>query len=252
MRKIIAITCLAVICLLALASFNSDPDVPDPNFLSSDLYFQIGDLEISIPVVAMNSISSNSLKPTALPSYSTHSPFGGNDRRFATKEYKDALLGLAGDNTALLKLDSIGLNFEVYGSYGEYSVSSKICPLLTEKWSQDICRSSQARSEYGLPRRLRLVTEDGLDIFSRYSFSGIKGERGSDLIDIIRSFSKTAKVGCTRENEYCYAGIAVSENVFSVWNVYCQELTIETCAIQSKTEGHSIYKLVQEHLVFKQ
>lgn len=249
MRGIVfALTLIIVAAIFGLV--DRDKDVPDPTFLSRDVFFQIGEDVISIPVVAVQDISvpPNNFNP--LPSYYS-SPIFGKGRTFATNEYKTAMISFATDPATPAKVSSILLSIGVYGSYGEHTGSSQICSLLTKTWSHKVCKNEFPDALKNIPRRFRLSTKDGLLRYRNVSFSGIPDLSGSDLLEAISPLSIQAKTSCNDEQDYCISALSISNDVYATWTTDCSKLTVENCDIVNIAAGNIIRDFVRNSLMVK-
>lgn len=240
----------SIILMLALWSIvknSEDSDRPDPVFLSTDLYFQVSERVISVPVVAVQdiSISPNNINP--LPRFRSSGPFG-TPRWFATREYKAALLEFAADSAQPADVDSIKLNFGYYGSYGEHSISQEICPKLSREWSQMACRNQLRNELVGLSTDIYLLTNSGLNQFRRHSFSGVPDISVFHLIEAMTPISHVAKMACTDDQRFCYAAILVSEGLYAFWSPSCSNSTNEDCKNELQAQGAEIENFVSEEL----
>ena len=240
----------SIILMLALWSIiknSEDSDRPDPVFLSTDLYFQVSELVISVPVVAMRDIFIPPSNINPLPIFRSSGPFG-TPRWFATREYKAALLEFAADPAQPAEVASIKLNFEYYGSYGEYSISQEICPKLSRQLSQMACRNPLRNELVGLPTDIYISTISGLNQFRNHSFSSGPDISVFDLIEAMTPISNVAKMACAGDQKFCYAAILVSKGLYAVWSPSCSNSTNEDCKNELEAQGAEIENFVSDEL----
>lgn len=236
-----------MLALWSIIKNREDSDRPDPVFLSTDLYFQVSELVISVPVVAMRDIfiPPNNINP--LPKFRSSGPFG-TPRWFATREHKAALLEFAADPAQPAEVASIKLNFGYYGSYGEYSISQEICPKLSREWSQMACRNQVRNELAALPTDIYLSTISGLSQFRNYSFSSGPDISVFHLIKAMAPISHVAKMACTDDQKFCYAAMLVSEGLYAVWSPSCSNSTNEDCKNELEAQGAEIENFVSDQL----
>lgn len=241
----------SIIFLVALGasgkSIGKDEDLPDPKFLSTDLYFQLSDIVVSLPAVALKRMYLPPENRNPLPDFH-YSPAFGKPRWFETREYKDAVLAIASNPETPAKVSAIRLNFGYYGTYGEYGISSEICPKLTNDWSRKAC-SNQLRKELKqLPKNLYLSTVSGLEVFRHHSWAGAQSFSVGDLLDAMEPFSGTTKIACDKDQSFCRAAILVSDELLAVWSPKCTKGINGACKYDPEAEGTEILNFVLNEL----
>jgi len=240
-----------IILAVTFGLVDRDRDIPDPVFLSQDLFFQIGGDVISAPVVAVRDVSTPPNNNNPLPGFRTNAMLWGTDRSFANNKFKTAMINFAGDAARPANVSSIELSITVYGSYGEYAISRNICSILTKTWSQKVCRNEFPDAVKNIPRRFRLSTEDGLSRYQHTSFSGVLNVSGSDLLEVISPLNTQTKTACTDGQEFCISALAVSNDVYATWLTVCRQLTDESCERANIAKGNAIREFLQNHLMVK-
>lgn len=249
MRLLAASACVIVAIFAIFTYSQRDTDAPDVDFLAQEISFHLNNVKISVPAIALTHFRVPPANLDPLPRWRTHAILWGSDREFPTNKYKNALLEMAGGKGMAPDVSRIRLNFGIYGSHGERLISRGICPLLTQKWSQDMCANE--RAQYGIPEHFNLETEEGLAAYERMSFSGYKKVRGSDLIDEIKPFTTRTKVGCTDDRMYCQAGVKIFDEVYAVWEVSCRGMDVAVCGRASEMQGNAISNFVRTKLMVK-
>lgn len=237
----------SVVVVLALFLNSEDKAQPDPEFLSTDLYFRVSELVISVPAVALQDMTLPPDNRNPLPRFDGDGPLG-TARRFATREYKTALRELAADSAEPAEVATIKLYFGYYGGYGEYRISQEICPKLSKEWSQKACANELRKELKFLPKVFYLSTRSGLSRFRSHSFSGVPDITVADLLDAINPILPTAKMACAADQASCYAALLVSDELFAVWHPSCSNITDEHCKIVLEAQGAEIRKFVVNEL----
>ena len=247
----VAFALTLIILAVAFGLVGHDTDIPDPDFLSRDVFFKIGEEVITVPVVAVLDVSTPPDNNNPLPRFRIDPILWGKSRNFANNNFTTAMINFAADPAAPVNVSGIELSIEVYGTYGEYAVSSQICSLLTKPWSQKVCINEFPDAMKTMPRRFRLTTEDGLGYYHRESFSGVTNVRGSDLLEAMGPLSVQVKTACTDEREFCKSAIAVSDDIYAIWSSGCRKLTVESCERANIVKGNAIGDFVQNQLMVK-
>lgn len=215
----------------------SDKDVPDPKFLASDLFFRLNEFSISVPAVAVRDVGVPPKNKNPLPRYRFNARFVGESRWFATGEYKVALLNFAGNPETPANVSSISLNFGVYGTYGEYTVSQQICPLLTKEWSQKACINKLRNEQMNLPIGFSLTTN-----------SVLPTERMNTVSTIPNVSSPEIKLVCEEGLKRCNAAIEISKSIFATWSSSCGDTTEEACNQKRRAEGNAVSEFLRNQL----
>ena len=231
-----------------LVRINYDEDIPDPVFLSRDLFFQIGEDVISVPAVAVSNVSIPPDNTNPLPRYRFNSIFISRQRLNANNEFKTAMIKFAADPDMPAKVSRISLYITAYETYGEYGISQKICPLLTKNWSRRVCKNEFPPALKDLPRGFSLTSEGGLEPDQRKSFSDVPED---DLSKDTGALSAQIKMTCTDKQKFCKATLAISDDVYAVWSASCGQLTAERCKRANITKGNAIYHFVRNELMVK-
>ena len=240
----------SIILMLALWSNiknNEHSDRPDSVFLSTDLYFRVNGLVISVPVVAVQDVTISPDNINPLPRFRSSGRFG-SPRSFATREYKAALLALAADPAQPAELASIRFNFGSYGTYGEYGISQEICPKLSKEWSKSACANQLRNELVSLPTEIYLSTRSGLNQFRNHSFSGVPDTSVFNLIEAMTPILSTAKMACTDNQRFCYATMLVSEGLYAVWHPSCSQIVDEDCKNELEAQGVEIQNFMGSEL----
>ncbi|MEO3417263.1 hypothetical protein AAFO92_21615 [Roseovarius sp. CAU 1744] len=244
---------IGLVCfLLALWSsgnaLEEDEDLPDPDFLSTNLFFSLGNVVVSVPAVSIKRLYVPPDNQNPLPRFRSSSAFG-TPRWFETQEYKKAAHEIASNPKTPVEVSALELNFGSYGSYGEYRISREICPKLTKKWSQKAC-SNQLRKELKhLPNDLFLVIGYGMEIFRHHSWTGMKDTTVGDLLDTLEPLSDTAKMACAEGQKYCRAAFSISKVLVAVWTPKCTKDANGVCEFDLEAEGVEIANFVFNELV---
>lgn len=199
---------------------SSDRDIPDPQFLASDLFFQMDTFAFSIPAVALQDVRPANEDANALPEYRSDPRFFGEPRWFATNEYKTALLAFAGNQEAPAHIKSIEISLEVYGTYGEYAISGKICPLLSREWSQQACLGELRQAQPDLPMVFRLAVAS----------------------------TKPATLDCDGSGTLCYGTVLVTENLYATWLSTCRNEDMNNCLQKYRAEEQAISDFIHFQL----
>lgn len=243
-----AILILIVVATI-LFSIDYDKDIPNPAFLSRDLYFKIGQDIISVPVVAMESITVPPDNANPLPRYRFNPRFSGKGRESANDEFKTTLLSFATDVDAPAEVNSISLSINPYGTYSERAVSIGICSRLKKTWSQQVCRNEFPQEMKIIPRWLRLSNEEDLRPYRQSSFSDMSDLNGNNLFELLSPLSAQAKTTCNDDRVFCSSAIAVSINMYATWSSGCRQLTAEECEHANIVKGSAISEFVQNQLM---
>src|SRR4051812_13514970 len=113
----------ATILLLSLAGCSGP--APEVEFLASDAFFTIADQRVVVPFVALSSVS-------PLPDGGAPGP----DVALTDARIK----AIAGRPDAAAPAAAVTITIREYQFYGEHAASLAICPRLSRKWSQYMCR----------------------------------------------------------------------------------------------------------------
>ncbi|WP_299153663.1 hypothetical protein [uncultured Tateyamaria sp.] len=238
-RKLHAAAIAIVTSLSVWASLSaySDKDVPDPQFLASDLFFRLDEFVFSIPAVALRDIETIRGDASTLPKYRSNPRPFGKPRWFATNEYKAALRDLAGSQENPARIQSIKINLGVYGTFGEYSVSQQICPLLSKEWSQKACVNELRHEQRRLPVDFTLSTTLGLPV-----------DQDVTLSTQSKVFAADMTLFCGEGSARCRVTIAISENLHATWSSVCQNANAEYCLQERRAEGLAISGFVRNQI----
>lgn len=232
-----AIAVITSLAVWASLSVYSDKDVPDPQFLASDLFLQLDDFVFSIPAVALQDIKVIGEDASPLPRYRSNPRLFGEPRWFATNEYKAALRQLAGNQESPASIQSIRINLGVYGTYGEYLVSRQICPLLSKEWSQKACTNELRHEQRRLPVDFILATTSALPI-----------DQSAALHAQSKHVAPEMTLFCDEGSARCSVTIAISRNLHATWSSTCQNANVEYCLQKRRAEGHAISGFVRNQL----
>ena len=117
-----------ILASIAIAACTEQPSPPDVPYVSSDAYFEIAGHPFVLPVVAIPNMS------------------------------RDSIEGHARNSDKPFRVDRLQLQILRYGTYGEFLASREICPRLTRRWSQDLCRGEQkCKSRSNTTSQKRLI-----------------------------------------------------------------------------------------------
>ncbi|MEX0318250.1 MAG: hypothetical protein AB3N21_09865 [Ruegeria sp.] len=249
MKQIAALLIALVLAILAWTIYPDkvDEDRPDPGFLATDVFFRLGDVVISVPVVSVQRLTEPPINSEPLPKFRRSGPFG-EPRWFATQEYKAAMRKLASERTQPAEVSTIWLNFGPYGTYGEHSVSRGICPKLSSEWSQKACHNQLRTELKNLPTEFHLSTETGLEVFANHHFESYPNTSVAALIDEVRPVQKVGKAACADGKRGCYAAILVTDELFAIWPYVCAGASEEICRNKLEAEGAEIQNFVRTEL----
>ncbi|MGC1497266.1 MAG: hypothetical protein WA790_15765 [Sulfitobacter sp.] len=231
------LTLAASLAVWAGLSGYSDKDVPDPQFLASDLFFQLDGFVFSIPAVALQDVRVVGEDASPLPKYRSDPRLFGKPRWFATSEYKKALHELAGDQTKPASIQRIRINLGVYGTYGEYLISQQICPLLTKEWSQKACVNELRHEHRRLPVNFSLATTPALP-----------ADQGATLSARSDHYAPEMTLACDEGANRCEATIAISRDLYAIWSSTCQSVNVEYCLQERRAEGQTILSFAHNQL----
>jgi hypothetical protein len=198
LARVLAAAALSLLCLTAC----SDSRSPGVQFLASDIHFMIGGQHIVIPAVAMRGAD--------------HS-FDLSGRK-PEKSLKETLKLEASDPSHPMKTDSLDLLIREYQYTGEHMDSEKICPLLTRKWSQTLCRGQHRGVLWRLPEKFDLLDRARLDRLNNHGTVGI--ERQYDQAKDMAMQLGVTEIGCDRESRFCTAMVEVLQGLLAVWTVW--------------------------------
>jgi hypothetical protein len=212
---------------LAVTGCSDSPPAPDVQFLASDVHLVVGGHHIVIPAVAMR----------------------GPDHTFDLrgqrpgKSLKERLKSEATDPANPMRMDKLDLGIREYQYTGEHVAASGICPLLTRKWAQSLCRGQHRGVLRRLPERFDLLDRARLDLLKNTWTSG--KERLHDLVKDMAIQPGITEVGCDRESRFCTAMVEVLPGLLAVWFVQGERRTAEEIA---HTQGAAIIQFVRRAL----
>jgi hypothetical protein len=201
------------------------PRPPDINFLASDAHFSLAGLHFVVPVVALRG-----------PGH----VFDLSGRR--TRSLADDIREQARDPAKPKPMDHIDFFIGEYRYTGEHVASVGICPRLTRRWSQVLCRGDHKGLLRRLPEQFDLFDRSKLDLLRNYGTVG--GERKYDQI---RNMIQAEQVGmgCDRDTKFCTAAIEAQPGVVAVWTVWSNEQTGVTARQMADTQGPAIVQFVR-------
>ena len=220
----------AVLSLLSVTECSESPSPPDVQFLSSDYHFTVGGQHIVIPAVAIR----------------------GPDhvfdlgRRKPEKSLKERLKLEASDPSNPMRMDKLDLIIREYQYTGEHVASRNICPLLTRKWSQSLCRGQHRGLLKRLPEKFDLLDHVKLDLLRNHWTVG--KERQYDQVKNMAIQPGVTEIGCDRQSRFCTAMVEVLPGLLAVWTVWSDAKTGDSPEEMANTQGAAIVQFVRRAL----
>ena len=223
---------LAVFAVVALCAYACSPSrsPPDVQFLATDLHFMVDSQHVVIPAVAMG-----------MPGHT----FDLN-RRKPEKTLKERLTSEASDPRRPMTTDHLDLSIRQYRYYGDHSESTKICALLTRKWSRSMCVGAHDGMLRRLPERFELLATSKLDLLQYHFTVGL--ERRYDQVKGMALQPGITEISCDRQSKFCTAVVNVLPGVLAVWTVWSDEKTGATAQMMADTQGPAIVQFVRHAL----
>jgi len=209
---IVVLGVLAFIAALAwIVVSPPGPRPPDINFLASDAHFAIAGQHFVVPVVALR----------------------GPDHVFdlggqRTRSLADQIREEARDPAKPKPMDHIDLLIREYHYTGEHVASVGICPRLTRRWSQALCRGEHKGLLRRLPERFDLFDPSKLDLRTKHIIK-------ADQVGMI----------CDGDGKACKAAIEVQPGLVAVWWVWSNRQSRVTAQQMADTQGPAIVQFVR-------
>jgi len=203
--------------------------------LSSDAYLKIGDIEVTVPLVAL-------LEPKY--AYTPHSfpSWAASDKKTQMDE-RTKFKALSSKLETAPKVDRIEILIEQYKYYGENLSSVKICPLLQRDWAKYFCRGEFQEIAKKLPEKFYIVDEKHTDLFSNHFTVGF--EKMSDQIQKLNLESAVADISCDADGKFCTAGIRISNATLAIWTVWASEKFKKSAKQMAEMQGKAIIAFVK-------
>jgi len=208
----------------------SDRAALDVKFLASDLYFSIGGQPIVIPAVALRG-----------PDHTFDL-----SRRKPEKSLKEVLESEARDPSNPLKRDKLDLAIRQYQYTGERFDGVNICPLLTRRWSQSLCRDQHRGLLRRLPEKFDLLDRTKLDLLKTHWTVG--KERKYDQVKDMAMQPGVTEMGCDKQSRFCTALVQVLPGLVAVWTVWPDPNTGGSAEDMAQSQGPAIVELVRRGL----
>jgi hypothetical protein len=208
----------------------SERGILDVAFLASDLYFSIGGQSIVIPAVALRG-------PDHVFDLSSRKP---------DRSLKETLNSEAREPSHPMKRDKLDLGIRQYQYTGETFDGINICPLLTRKWSQSLCRGRHRGLLRRLPEKFALLDRTKLDVLKNHWTVG--KERQYDQVKDMTMRPGVTEMGCDKESRFCTALVQVVPGLVAVWTVWPDPNTGGTAADAAQSQGSAIVELVRRGL----
>lgn len=198
---------------------------PDINFLASDAHFAVAGQHIVVPIVALSG-----------PDHVFD--LGGRQ----TRSFADQIRQAARNPAKPMPMDHVDFLIHEYRYTGEHLASAGICPRLTRRWSQALCRGEHKGLLRRLPERFNLFDRSKLDLLKSYGTVG--GERQYDQIRNM-VYPDRVGMGCDRTTKFCTAVIEAQPGVVAVWTVWTHEQTGTTPQQMADAQGPAIVQFVR-------
>jgi hypothetical protein len=203
--------------------------LPDVQFLASNTHFAVGGQHIVIPVVALRG-----------PDHS----FDLSGRK-PEKSLKEKLKSEANDPSNPLKTDKLDLRITQYQYAGAHPASIKICPLLSRKWSQSLCRGEHRGALTRLPEKFDLLDRLQLGLLKNHWTVG--RERKYDQVKDMAMQPGVPEIGCDRESRFCTAVVEVLPGLVAVWTVWSGGI-LGTAEEMAQIQGGATVQFVRRAL----
>jgi hypothetical protein len=158
---------------------------------------------------------------------------------------KEKLKSQASDSSNPMRMDRLDLMIREYKYTGEHLASLNICPLLTRKWSQSLCRGQHRGLLKRLPEKFDLLDRGKLDLLRSYWTVG--KERQYDQVKDMAIQPGVTEIGCDRESRFCTAMVEVLPGLLAVWTVW-NGGTGGTAQEIADTQGGAIVQFVRRAL----
>jgi hypothetical protein len=230
MKKLPRAVVAAALSMLCVAECSESPSPPDVQFLASDTHFSVGGQHIVIPAVAIRG-----------PDHTFDL-----GRRRPEKSLKERLKLEASDPSNPMKTDKLDLLIRQYQYTGAHPASENICPLLTRKWSQSLCRGQHRGLLRRLPEKFDFLDRLKLDLLRNHWTVG--KERKYDQVKNMAIQPGLTEIGCDRESRFCTAMVEVLPGLLAVWTVWSGGTTGVTAEEMAHTQGVAIVQFVRRAL----
>jgi hypothetical protein len=198
------------------------PKPPDVRFLASDAHFMIAGQSLTIPVVALR-------RPGHVFDLGRKQSTGFREQ-----------IQEASDPANPKPVQTINLSIRRYQRISEQSGSPDICPLLTRRWSEAVCRGKQTGLLSRLPSSFDLLDRNSPRLLNNYIAAG--GERIYDRIKDAVGLGMIG-VGCARTS--CTAVVEASPGLLAVWFVWSDDRTGATAQQMADSQGPAIVQFVR-------
>jgi hypothetical protein len=163
--------------------------------------------------------------------------------RRPAKSLKERLKSEASDPRNPMKMDKLRLGISEYRYTGEHAASGGICPLLTRKWSQAVCRGQHHGMLRRLPETFYLLDRARLDLLKNHWTVG--KERQYDQVKDMAMQPGVTEIGCDQGSKFCTALVEVLPGLLAVWITWGERAAAEEMA---QTQGAAIVQFVRRSL----
>lgn len=160
-----------------------------------------------------------------------------------TKSTKEELQTKASNPSEPMRMDRIDLRIREYKYTGEHAASVRICPLLSRKWSEALCRGQHHGLLRRLPSTFDLLDRGRLELLKNAFTVG--RERVYDQVKDMVVYPGVTEIGCDRQSRYCTAMVEALPGLLAVWTVWSDEKTNGTAEQMADTEGAAIVQFVR-------
>jgi hypothetical protein len=224
MRHLLASLCCSLLVLSQAGCDQRDvADLPDVAYLATNGHFIVGDRLIVVPFVAVESVMAWESSELSQLSPDDH----------------ERLLELAGNSTKPLKVRKMRLQFSSYGTFGEFGISKKICPLLSVEWAISLCYGKKPGELKNLPDSLEIL--DRSVAKENVNTTTVGGEERSNQLSKMKFRISQTEVVCDLNSHFCTSAVAVSPGLLAVWSVWSEEKQRETAQEMGLRQGKAIY-----------
>jgi hypothetical protein len=210
---------------VVLVACSKEPAALDPALLASDVSFNIGGHKVVVPVVTVRG-------PDAVFSLGRREPNPLNQ-----------MLAKASDPNSPLQVDTLPLAIRPYQSTGERLESSKICPLLTRRWAQAVCRDEQSGILKRLPEKFDLFDRQKIEILKRHLTIG--GETEYDHVSGMVLRPGTIEIGCDKASKFCTAAVEALPGLLAIWTVWGTDNADAEARSMAREQASAIIEFVQ-------
>lgn len=239
MRMIVI--CASAVILLAGASIWlwPKPDEPDPSFLATDAFFQIGGESITLPFVAVRS-------PRSLDSFADSLDEFRREGRHFSEAYKRRFRQVATDPANPMKLASVDVLVFPYKYYGQHVRSTAICALLQRAWAQQVCVGSRPGLLKYLPEKFNLIGVESIANLSHWHVSG--GGNVLDRVDQMNLRMNIPEAVCGDQPTLCTAALLATPTLLAVWSVWSSSQPSGSALAMAKSQGAAISQFIRHGL----